>query len=121
MRSYPGVAISAFLFIFTILSILLFFRRRRSKAKIPPTSPSTAEKGNSSTPLGVLHDKPGLDAVTTTFTELLALEEEKESAEISGRAIHGEEMDSEETAIKKLPVPEVYELPTDDFKEMPRS
>jgi hypothetical protein len=68
--------------------------------------------------LGILHDKPGLDA-NATFIELLAIEEEKRATETSGTPIHGQEMDSEETAIKELSVPEAYELSAEELKELP--
>jgi hypothetical protein len=118
IAAIAGAAISALLLILTILSLLFFLRRQRSKAKTQLTSSSTTEKDNSSTTLGILHDKPGLDA-NATFIELLAIEEEKRATETSGTPIHGQEMDSEETAIKELSVPEAYELSAEELKELP--
>jgi hypothetical protein len=93
----------------TLLILLIFvLRRRRSKPKSPSTT--TEEVHKSSTSLGVLYDKPELNAASA-FAELLALEEEKARAEIAGTPIYGYEMACEEAAMKELPVEELYELP----------
>jgi len=118
LAAIVGVAVSALLLGLTILSLLYSLRRRRLKGKAPKDAPSKTEKGNSSTTLGALHDKPELDA-NATFVEMLALEEDETPAEVGGKPIHGQGMDSEETAIRELPGSEMYELSAEEFKEMP--
>lgn len=112
--------IGAFIVVLTALSLIFYFlHRRRSKAKTStPSTPSTTALGTSSSTLGVLHDKPELNG-TPAYAELLAIEEEKRLAEISGTPILGQEMDSEDSAINELPVPQVYELCAEDVKELP--
>jgi hypothetical protein len=104
-----GGAISACILLITVILFLAFFLRRRH-SNTNSSSPSAEAPSKSSISLGVLHDKPELDAGSASV-ELLALEGKKRRAEIAGTPVHGHEMDSQEAAIKELPVEDVYELP----------
>jgi len=108
MVAIASGATSAFIPLTLLILLIFFLRRRCSKPKSPSTI--TEEVHKSSTSIGVLYDKPELDAASA-FAELLALKEENARAEIAGTPIYGYEMDCEEAAMEELPVEELYELP----------